>query len=93
VAGALGFALSLIAVLAIFVAGDPAIRLFGFFGIVRLGLRITAVVACLSIPGFLTSLIALCNEPRRLAIWGVLLGAFGALYVPTLLLAFFRNAR
>ncbi|MCA9082377.1 MAG: hypothetical protein KDA58_17590, partial [Planctomycetaceae bacterium] len=67
-----GFALSFTGMLAVFAfgaLGKPATLVSTCF----------AVIAVLSLPGLLLSLVALWWRPRRLAGWGVALGLFGSL--------------
>ena len=75
--GQIGFALSLIGVLGVFLVG-PFGSLIGTVGM---------CVAFISLPGLAVSAIGLRRQPRRLAGWGVALGIFGSLYLPTFCLS------
>lgn len=72
--GQVGFAMSLLGVTGVCLAGvaPPAMCL-----------------ALLCVPGLLVSFISLVKSPGKLATWGVALGALGCLYVPTICLALF----
>jgi hypothetical protein len=70
-----GFFLSLI--------GSVGVFLVGPFGLIVS--LVGACAALLCFPGLLVSLLALRNTPRRMAVWGVGLGVFGSLFLPTLL--------
>lgn len=50
-----------------------------------------ARVAFLALPGTLVSSIGLIWHPRRLAKWGVALGVFCSMYLPTLYLSLFGH--
>jgi hypothetical protein len=79
--GHIGFALSLLGVVGVCLAGFPVVGLQGMW------------LAFLSVPGLVISLIGLFIPPRRLAVWGTVLGIVGVLYVPTIYLSLFvRNA-
>lgn len=72
-----GFAFSVVGAVALLAAGSstPFIS------------RIAMCGAFLSLPGTLLSAITLFRKPRRLAAWGVGLGLFGTLHLPTVVLA------
>ena len=74
-----GFVLSLIGVVAVFLVG-PFGPLVGIIGM---------CMAFLCLPGLAVSAVALRHQPRRLARWGVALGIFGSLYLPTFCHAMF----
>ncbi len=46
-------------------------------------------VAFLALPGMVISLLALCWSPRHLAAWGLGVGFFQSLYLPTFYLSMF----
>lgn len=50
-------------------------------------------LAILSVPGFGISMIGLFMPPRGLCVWGVVLGFFGSMYVPTIYLSLFVLGR
>lgn len=68
-----GFVFSVIGVLAVFLVG-PFGPLLGTIGM---------CMAFLCLPGLALSVMGLRHQPRRLACWGVALGVFGSLYLPT----------
>lgn len=76
-----GFLISFTGVLALFASVGP------FESSVS---RIFACIAFVSFPGLIVSGIGLFRSPRRLAGWGVALGIFGSLYLPTFYLALTR---
>ena len=77
--GRTGFVLSLTGVFGLFLAGP--------FG--ALISTVAMYVAFLSLPGLVISAVGLGRQPRRLAAWGVALGIFGSLYLPTFFLSLF----
>ena len=81
--GTIGFYLSLIALIAGMSVGP-----FGDTLAV-----VGMCVAFLALPGFFISLVALCWRPRWLAAWGLGLGFFQSLYLPTLYLTLFVLGR
>ena len=78
--GRIGFLTSLTGVLAVIAVG-----LFG-----SLITTFAMCVAFVSLPGLVISGVGLFREPRRLAGWGVALGIFGSLYLPTFCLSLFH---
>lgn len=77
--GLIGFSLSLVAVIGLFFLGS--------FGAVASKFEMSVTFLCL--PGMIVSIVGLFRKPRRLAAWGVNLGIFGFLYLPTLYLSMF----
>lgn len=78
--GRIGFYVSLTAVAGLFATPfGPTIGAVG------------ACVAFLALPGTLLSSIGLIWHPRRLAKWGVALGVFCSMYLPTLFLSLFGH--
>jgi len=77
-----GFFMSLLGICGVFVAGP--------FG--ASAPRVIISLAFLSLPGIVLSAMGLRRGPRRLATWGLLLGLAGAMYLPTLCLAFLRHS-
>ena len=69
----IGFVTSLVGVAGVFIASFSVIGVW---------------LAFLCVPGVLFSIVGLFCRPRRLAAWGVALGLFGSLYLPTLCLTF-----
>jgi len=67
----------------------------GVSGVYFAGVSKVAVwIAFLCLPGLLFSIAGLFRPPRRLAGWGVALGVFGSLYLPTFYLslrAYYRH--
>lgn len=78
--GRIGFFTSLTGVLALFAVGP--------FGSVIA--TVAMCVAFVSFPGLIISGVGLFREPRRLAGWGVALGIFGSLFLPTFYLSLFH---
>jgi hypothetical protein len=79
----LGFLLSIIGILGVF--------LFSFSEFHEWMVPIAAVLTLLCIPGLLLSLVALCiAKQKRRAKWGAALGLLGCLYVPTILVFMFQ---
>ncbi len=76
----IGFFTSLTGVLALFAVGP--------FG--SLIATVSMCVAFVSLPGLIISGVGLFRRPRRLAGWGVALGIFGSLYLPTFYLSLFH---
>ena len=77
--GGIGFFLSLIGFMGVAVVGP-------------LGPIVSSIGMCLAflcLPGLLVSVIGVFRTPRRLAAWGVALGVFGSLYLPTFYLSIF----
>ena len=77
VIGRVGFSLSLVGVIGLFLVGPlgPAITTVGMS------------VLWLCLPGLAVSVVGLFRAPRALALWGVVLGAYGLLYLPTFYLS------
>lgn len=75
--GRVGFALSLLGVVGVCLAGCPVVGRQGMW------------LALLSVPGLVISLVGLFMPPRRFAVWGAVLGIAGGLYVPTICLSLF----
>ena len=73
------------------------VSLLGICGVATVGPFGNAVtiagmsIAFVSVPGIVLSAMALRRSPRRLAIWGLLIGIAGAAYLPTFCLALFRR--
>ena len=72
-AGRIGFSLSLIGVIGLCLVG-PFGPLIGTIGI---------YITFLCLPGLVTSVVGMFRTPQRLARWGVALGVFGSMYLPT----------
>src|SRR5688572_30589249 len=81
--GRTGFALSLAGVVGLFLIGP-----FGSFAAM-----IGAPLTFLCFPGLVISTIGVFRQPRRLAGWGIAIGAFGSLYLPTICLPLVRALR
>jgi len=77
VVGSVGFSLSLIGVLGLFLVG-PFGPVIGAVGM---------CMAFLCLPGLVASIVGLFSTPRRLAGWGLALGIVGSLYLPTIYLS------
>jgi len=75
----IGFVTSLVGVAGVFLVGPFGPSVSG------IGMRI----AFLCVPGLLLSVAGLFRPPRRLAGWGVALGVFGTLFLPTFCLSLF----
>ena len=75
--GRIGFSLSLAGVIGLFVVGlfGPAVSLVGM------------CISFLCLPGLVLSIVGTFRTPRRLAGYGVALGVFGSLYLPTFYLS------
>jgi len=81
--GRIGFYLSLTGVIGL-TLGSVNLEWLGF---VRAGLTM------LCLPGLLISALGMLDPNRRLAKWGVVLGVFGSLYIPTILLGLLHGLR
>ena len=76
----IGFFASLTGVVSLFAIGP--------FG--SLISTVSSCVAFVSLPGLIISCLGLFYRPRRLAGWGVAMGIFGCLYLPTIFLSLFH---
>gem|GEM_PF-1647484 len=77
--GRIGFGLSVVGVLGVFVIGffGPPVSTVGVYA------------SFLSLPGLGVSAVGLSGKPKRLAGWGLGLGIFGSLFLPTIFLSLF----
>jgi len=81
VVGCVGFSLSLVGVIGLFLVGP--------FGPVSATVGMNMTFLC--VPGLVASIVGLIRTPRRLAGWGIVLGIFGSLYLPTFYLSIFLS--
>jgi len=81
--GRVGFVLSLVALLGLLAVGPfgSTVNTFGM------------CISFVCLPGLVTSVVALRHRPRRLAGWGIAVGIFVALYLPTFYLSMFVFGR
>lgn len=79
----IGFMLSLLGVVGLCATGWTAPNVS----------TVAAHISFLCLPGFIVSLVGLLRPPRRLAAWGIGLGMFGTLYLPTIYLSLFVLGR
>jgi hypothetical protein len=75
--GFAGLVLSIIASVGLFAVGFPP------------HVKIGAYLSFLSIPGIALSVVGSFRAPRRFAIWGIAIGVFVALYLPSLSVGLF----
>lgn len=78
--GSIGFTLSLIGFAGLLVVGPlgPLASTVGMY------------LAFLCLPGLIVSIVGVFRKPKRLAKWGIGIGLFGSLYLPTFYLSLFH---